>query len=133
MKNVKFFRGEDLPLELHKVRVVQKLHLVPIERRLDALKEGGFNTFRLQTTDVFLDMLTDSGTNAMSDNQLAAMLRADDAYAGSQSFVRLQKAVEDVLGKKTYWVRNTCCLSTKDALRRTSLRVLSSSPVRRYP
>lgn len=127
MKNVKFFRGEDLPLELHKVRVVQKLHLVPIERRLDALKEGGFNTFRLQTTDVFLDMLTDSGTNAMSDNQLAAMLRADDAYAGSQSFVRLQKAVEDVLGK------NTCCLSTKDALRRTSLRVLSSSPVRRYP
>ena len=75
MKNVKFFRGEDLPLELHKVRVVQKLHLVPIERRLDALKEGGFNTFRLQTTDVFLDMLTDSGTNAMSDNQLAAMLR----------------------------------------------------------
>ena len=127
MKNVKFFRGEDLPLELHKVRVVQKLHLVPIERRLDALKEGGFNTFRLQTTDVFLDMLTDSGTNAMSDNQLAAMLRADDAYAGSQSFVRLQKAVEDVL------VRNTCCLSTKDALRRTSLRVLSSSPVRRYP
>lgn len=128
MKNVKFFRGEDLPLELHKVRVVQKLHLVPIERRLDALKEGGFNTFRLQTTDVFLDMLTDSGTNAMSDNQLAAMLRADDAYAGSQSFVRLQKAVW-----KTYWVRNTCCLSTKDALRRTSLRVLSSSPVRRYP
>ena len=100
MKNVKFFRGEDLPLELHKVRVVQKLHLVPIERRLDALKEGGFNTFRLQTTDVFLDMLTDSGTNAMSDNQLEAMLRADDAYAGSQSFVRLQKAVEDVLGKK---------------------------------
>lgn len=98
MKNVKFFRGEDLPLELHKVRVVQKLHLVPIERRLDALKEGGFNTFRLQTTDVFLDMLTDSGTNAMSDNQLAAMLRADDAYAGSQSFVRLQKAVEDVIG-----------------------------------
>ena len=96
MKNVKFFRGEDLPLELHKVRVVQKLHLVPIERRLDALKEGGFNTFRLQTTDVFLDMLTDSGTNAMSDNQLAAMLRADDAYAGSQSFVRLQKAVEDL-------------------------------------
>ena len=45
-------------------------------------------------------MLTDSGTNAMSDNQLAAMMQADDAYAGSQSFVRLQKAVEDVLGKK---------------------------------
>lgn len=100
MSSVKFYSGENIPLELHKVRVVQKLHLVPIERRLDAIKEAGFNTFRLSTNDVFLDMLTDSGTNAMSDNQIAAMFRADDAYAGSQSFARLQKAVEEVLGKK---------------------------------
>jgi Tryptophanase len=99
---VKFYSGEDIPVELHKVRIVQKLNLVPIERRLEALNEGGFNTFGLKTTDVFLDMLTDSGTNAMSDEQLAAMMRADDAYAGSQSFIRLQKAVEDVLGKKYY-------------------------------
>jgi len=97
---IKFYNGENIPLELHKVRVVQKLHLVPIERRLEALHEGGFNTFRLDTKDVFLDMLTDSGTNAMSDRQLGAMMIADDAYAGSQSFVRYQKAVEDVLGKK---------------------------------
>ena len=100
MGMVKFYKGGDMPLELHKVRVVQKLHLVPVERRLDAMKEAGFNTFRLGTKDVYLDMLTDSGTNAMSDNQLSAMMRADDAYAGSQSFERLQKAVEDVLGKK---------------------------------
>ena len=100
MGMVKFYKGGDMPLELHKVRVVQKLHLVPVERRLEAMKEGGFNTFRLGTKDVYLDMLTDSGTNAMSDNQLAAMMHADDAYAGSQSFERLQKAVEDVLGKK---------------------------------
>ncbi len=100
MSTVKFYQGGDIPMELHKVRVVQKLHLVPIERRLEAMKEAGFNTFRLSTRDVFLDMLTDSGTNAMSDKQLAAMMQADDAYAGSQSFERLQKAVEDVLGKK---------------------------------
>ena len=100
MNPVKFYSGENIPLELHKVRVVQKLHLVPIERRLDAIKEAGFNTFRLSTADVFLDMLTDSGTNAMSDNPIAAMFRADDAYAGSQSFARLQQAVEEVLGKK---------------------------------
>jgi len=99
---VKFYSGEELPLELHKVRIVQKLHLVPIERRLEALYEGGFNTFQLRTTDVFLDMLTDSGTNAMSDNQLSAMMQADDAYAGSQSFYRLLKAVEDVLGAKYF-------------------------------
>lgn len=99
---VKFYSGEELPLELHKVRIVQKLHLVPIERRLEALNEGGYNTFQLKTTDVFLDMLTDSGTNAMSDNQLSAMMQADDAYAGSQSFYRLLKAVEDVLGMKHF-------------------------------
>ena len=100
MQEIKFYSGEEIPLELHKVRVVQKLNLVPIERRLEALYEGGFNTFRLTTKDVFLDMLTDSGTNAMSDNQMAAMMQADDAYAGSQSFFRLEKAVQDVLGKK---------------------------------
>ena len=100
MQEIKFFSGENIPLELHKVRIVQKLNLVPIERRLEALYEGGFNTFRLSTKDVFLDMLTDSGTNAMSDNQLAAMMQGDDAYAGSQSFYRLEKAVQDVLGKK---------------------------------
>lgn len=100
MQEIKFYNGENIPLELHKVRVVQKLNLVPIERRLEALQEGGYNTFRLTTNDVFLDMLTDSGTNAMSDNQLAAMMQADDAYAGSQSFMRLLKAVNDVLGKK---------------------------------
>lgn len=102
MEKVTFYKGGNLPLEFHKVRVVQKLHLVPVERRLQAIEEAGFNTFRLNTTDVFLDMLTDSGTNAMSDNQVAAMFQADDAYAGSQSFMRLQKAVEDVLGKKYY-------------------------------
>ncbi|MFV0471458.1 MAG: tryptophanase [Paludibacteraceae bacterium] len=100
MQEIKFYSGENIPLELHKTRIVQKLFLVPIERRLEALYEGGFNTFRLNTKDVFLDMLTDSGTNAMSDNQLAAMMQADDAYAGSQSFSRLEQAVQDVLGKK---------------------------------
>ncbi len=102
MQEIKFYKGESIPLELHKVRVVQKLHLVPIERRLEALYEAGFNTFRLNTKDVFLDMLTDSGTNAMSDNQVSSMLHADDAYAGSQSFYRVEKAVQDVLGKKHY-------------------------------
>lgn len=101
-EQIKFYSGEKIPLELHKVRIVQKLNLAPIERRLTALYEGGFNTFQLHTGDVFLDMLTDSGTNAMSDKQLSAMMQADDAYAGSQSFARLQTAVEEVLGKKYF-------------------------------
>ncbi len=95
---VRFASGENIPLELHKVRVVQKLFLHPVEHRLKAMRAAGFNTFQLSTSDVFLDMLTDSGTNAMSDNQVAAMLRADDAYAGSQSFARMQAAVQETLG-----------------------------------
>ncbi len=97
---IKFFSGENIPVEQHKVRVVQKLHLVPIEERLSAIEAGGYNTFSLSTRHVFLDMLTDSGTNAMSDRQVASMLMADDAYAGSQSFERMRDAVEDVFGTK---------------------------------
>lgn len=97
---VKFFSGEEVPLELHKVRIVQKLYLNPIDQRLKAIREAGFNTFLLTTKDVYLDMLTDSGTNAMSDNQLSSMMHADDAYAGSQSFYRMEDAVNEVFGKK---------------------------------
>jgi tryptophanase len=97
---IKFASGAEIPVELHKVRVVQKLNLVPIEERLRAIQEGGYNSFSLSTRSVFLDMLTDSGTNAMSDRQVASMLIADDAYAGSQSFERMQEAVKEVFGCK---------------------------------
>jgi tryptophanase len=97
---VKFFNGENIPVELHKVRVVQKLFLNPIDERLKSMRKAGFNTFQLNTKEVFLDMLTDSGTNAMSDNQIASMLQADDAYAGSQSFYRMEAAIQEVFGKK---------------------------------
>jgi tyrosine phenol-lyase len=97
---VKFYSGEQIPVELHKVRIVQKLHLKPVEERLEAITKGGYNTFLLNTKDIFLDMLTDSGTNAMSDNQQSSMLQADDAYAGSQSFYRMEAALQDVFGKK---------------------------------
>ncbi|MCU0782058.1 MAG: beta-eliminating lyase-related protein, partial [Akkermansiaceae bacterium] len=93
---IKTTSGEYLPIEMHKVRTVQKLNLLPVEERLQAVEGAGFNTFLLQNRDVFLDMLTDSGTNAMSDQQVAAMMVADDAYAGSESFTRLREAVEEV-------------------------------------
>ncbi len=99
---VKFYSGQEIPLELHKVRIVQKLNLIPIEERLKAIVEGGFNTFLLTTKTVFLDMLTDSGTNAMSDNQVSSMLRADDAYAGSQSYMRLEEAIMETFNCKYF-------------------------------
>ena len=102
LKTVKFYSGVDTPLEMHKVRVVQKLNLLPVEERKEAIFGAGFNTFLLQNKDVYLDMLTDSGTNAMSDNQVAAMSLADDSYAGSASYAKLEKAVLDVFNQKYY-------------------------------
>jgi len=99
---IKFASGEYVPLEMHKVRVVQKLNLLPIEERLKAIEGAGFNTFLLQNKDVFLDMLTDSGTNAMSDQQTAAMMVADDAYAGSSSYTKLYEAIVEVFGTKYF-------------------------------
>ncbi len=99
---IKFYSGEKVPLEMHKVRIVQKLNLPPIEKRLEAITEAGNNTFLLNNRDVFLDMLTDSGVNAMSDRQQAAMMVADDSYAGSETFTRLEKTLNDIFGKKFF-------------------------------
>jgi tryptophanase len=99
---IKFASGEYVPLEMHKVRVVQKLNLLPVDERLKAVEGAGFNTFLLQNKDVFLDMLTDSGTNAMSDQQTAAMMVADDAYAGSASYTKLYEAIVEVFGTKYF-------------------------------
>ncbi len=102
MSNVKFYKENNLPLEMHKVRIVQKLYLLPVEKRLEAIKKAGNNTFLLRNKDVYLDMLTDSGTNAMSDRQLGAMMIADDSYAGSETFYRLEKAVQRFFNKKYF-------------------------------
>ena len=83
---------------MHKVRIIQKLTLLPIEDRLRAISSAGYNTFLLQNADVFLDMLTDSGVNAMSDQQQAAMLIADDAYAGSATYTRLANKLVELFG-----------------------------------
>ena len=96
--SVRLSNGTEIPIEMHKVRIVQKMRLAPARERLQAMEEAGYNTFLLRSRSIFLDMLTDSGTNAMTDNQLAAMMQSDDAYAGSESFCRLEDAVQDIFG-----------------------------------
>lgn len=102
MSKVKFFSGEQIPLEMHKVMIVQKLELLPIEERLECMKAAGNNTFLLQNKDVYMDMLTDSGVNAMSDRQQSAMLIADDSYAGSETFTRLDNKLKEIFGTKHF-------------------------------
>jgi tryptophanase len=99
---VEFFSGENVPLEMHKARMVQRINLIPAEDRLEVLTRTGNNTFLLPNRDVFLDMLTDSGVNAMSEAQYAAMLMADDSYAGSETFYRLENVIKKFFGTEYY-------------------------------
>ena len=100
MSQIKFYSRPAVPVEMHKVKIVQKLTLLPAEKRLEKMREAGFNTFMLHNGDIFMDMLTDSGVNSMSDEMQSAMLRADDAYAGSETFYRMRDKLEELFGFK---------------------------------
>ena len=88
------------PIEPFKIKVIEPVKIPSEGRRKEAIREAGFNTFLLLSDDVFIDLLTDSGTTAMSDNQWAGMMLGDESYAGSKNFYNLEKAIQDVLGYK---------------------------------
>lgn len=98
MPNIKFYKHSNIPLEMHRVEIVKQLSLLPTRERLKKMREASFNTFQLHNGDIFMDMLTDSGVNAMSHKQLAAMMRPDDAYAGSETFFKMRDKLEEIFG-----------------------------------
>lgn len=96
MNNIKFYSKKSVPLEMHKAKIVQKIKLPSIEERYKKITEAGNNTFQLKNEDIYLDMLTDSGVNAMSDKMQAAMLEADDSYAGSNTFTKMKNKLAEL-------------------------------------
>lgn len=86
------------PPEPFRIKMVEPIRLIDQPAREQALQHAGFNIFNLKAEDIYIDLLTDSGTGAMSQDQWASMIRGDESYAGARSYYRLKETIENIFG-----------------------------------
>jgi len=89
---------EKYPAEPFRIKMTEPIRLIPLAERRKALKKAGYNMFKIPAEDVYIDLLTDSGTGAMSQEQWAAMMIGDESYAGAKSYYRLADVMQRIFG-----------------------------------
>ena len=87
-------------IEPFKIKSVESIKMNTVEDRIKILNDAHFNLFKINSSDVIIDLLTDSGTGAMSDNQWASIMTGDESYANSKSFLNLTEVVNKIFGYK---------------------------------
>lgn len=90
------------PPEPFRIKVIEPIHLIDRPEREEVLRRSGYNLFNLRSGEVFVDLLTDSGTSAMSQDQWSGLIAGDESYAGARSFFRLKEAIDEIFGFKYF-------------------------------